>query len=78
MFPASSTASSDAGTSGSSGSAGSSSPGSGDVQYKSYGEQPGRDEWLYLNITTEFALKLQQQVQQHGQVPSTDGQHTEL
>ncbi|KAI7837064.1 hypothetical protein COHA_009063 [Chlorella ohadii] len=65
---------------------GSSRPGSSSVdgsqeQYQSYGEQPGRDEWLYLNITAEYARQLeqqQQQQQQQGERADAGRPHIEL
>lgn len=57
-------------------SGGSSSP-NGVPEYQSYGEQPGQDEWLYLNITLEYALRLRQQAQhperQQGRRPEAGG-----
>jgi len=73
---------------GSSGGGGDSSGGSGtsgsSAQYQSYGSVAGQDEWLYLNITQQFAqlLHQQQQQQQRGTLSDTnDGggaSHTEL
>lgn len=51
--------------------------GGGEQQYQSYGGQPGQDEWLYMNITAEYASQLQQQ-QGTAQAASPGPQHTEL
>ena len=74
MFPAGGGSSTDSkhadagsSSSGSTGADGSSSVHGSQEQYQSYREQPGQDEWLYLNITAEYARQLQQQQQQQQQ-----------
>lgn len=78
VFPApngSSTGSSSADADGSNSSGG--GGGGGEQHYQSYGGQPRRDEWLYMSITAEYALQLQQQ-QGTAEVASPGPQHTEL
>jgi hypothetical protein len=55
------------------------------AQYQSYGSAAEQDEWLYLNITQQFAQLLHQQQlqqqQQRGRLSDDDGgraSHSEL
>ncbi|PRW33846.1 glyco endo-alpha-1,2-mannosidase [Chlorella sorokiniana] len=77
VFPTSSSSSSGGDGSVDSGGDGSSN----EPRYQSYGEQSGRDEWLYLNITAEYARQLQQQQnspeEQVGAI-NPNAQHSEL
>ena len=68
---------SSSGNDGGSSSSSSSSSGS-SAGYQTYGSAAGQDEWLYLNITQQFAQLLQQrqrqqQQQQGGAPPGTEG-----